>query len=346
MTIDLITYQSMRQYFAIVLTGIALFSLSVAFNGCGENPSAVDPDSVNDSTPPVCKIITPLNNDTVRNTVSIRTLCSDDKRVAKAEFLVNGAVVSSIVKAPWDFMWNTDNNIDGLYILQVRATDAAGNKTTSAEVQVRLQTPFTFYLVNTTYTTMSITAQGQSPKSIMRGDTAAFVYSSNPGTVSFTATTSGITKQGNQVGLLLDWSNTYEVSAKKSYLSRLVVSSEYFMLYLKNSGVSTFCNLKVNAGLQNETTDNILLPPDGVVYSIGYYKAFTNTEITMENQNSSGDVIYWKYNEQFTLPFTENQSITLFNSKYGIKPDVGLELKTLPPNESHVQGVIEKSDRQ
>ena len=335
------TLQSKRKYWRVIFSSLSIITLSILFISCGDNPSAVDPDSVNDSIPPVCKIISPLDKDTVRNMVTVRTLCSDNKRVAKAELLVNGAVVSTIDKSPWDFQWNTDKNMDGMYILQVRATDAAGNKTTSTEVHVRLQTPFTLYLVNTTYTTMSITAQGQSMKSIKRGDTATFIYAANPGTISFTATTSGTTSQGTQVGLLLDWSKSIDVSATKSYLSRLVVSADYFMLYLKNTGISSFGNLVVNEGLQNETKDNILIAPNGVQYTIGYYKAFSNTVIRMDNLDGSGRYIFWKHNTHFTFPNTDNQNIVLLNTIYGIKQDIGLEQKIMP-NISTEDGLNEK----
>ncbi|GAA1595368.1 hypothetical protein GCM10009789_56730 [Kribbella sancticallisti] len=56
----------------------------------------------------------------------------DDRRVDKVEFLVDGAVVATDTAAPWTVTWNSTTAAAGNHTVSVRATDDAGNVTTSA----------------------------------------------------------------------------------------------------------------------------------------------------------------------------------------------------------------------
>jgi len=302
---------------------VVLLLAAFLWYGCGSDATSPDPDSLNDSIAPECKIISPTNGETVHGQVIIRSECTDNKKIVKVELLVNGNVISSLNKSPWDFSWNTEPLQDGKYKLQVRATDAAGNTSSSSEVEVLLQTPFTLKLINTTFTTMIMSASNQTNQTIAPGDTAKFVYDTNPGTISYSAYTNGNTTEGNQVGLRLEWNETLTINDMKSDIRRLVVSKDYFYIYIDNKSAREYSELTVNKNLQSETFDNIRLSAS-TRHRIGYYKAFTNTRIELMYGDGSNNYVFWEYGNNLPIPWTENQSVDLIITPGGIAKSLDL----------------------
>jgi YD repeat-containing protein len=64
--------------------------------------------------------------------VRLAAAAADDRRVEQVEFLVNGNVVGADTAAPFEMTWNSASVANGAATVTIRATDDAGNITTSA----------------------------------------------------------------------------------------------------------------------------------------------------------------------------------------------------------------------
>lgn len=94
--------------------------------------------SVSDTTPPTVSLTSPLNGATVtrKSTVTLSATAADEMGVTKVEFWVNGALLCTDTAAPYTCAWKVPNAANKTYILQAKASDAAGNLGTSASVSV------------------------------------------------------------------------------------------------------------------------------------------------------------------------------------------------------------------
>jgi len=70
------------------------------------------------------------------NTVQIEAAALDDRRVDLVEFFADGSLIGSDSSAPFSATWNSTTEGNGSHGLTARATDDAGNQTTSAAVSV------------------------------------------------------------------------------------------------------------------------------------------------------------------------------------------------------------------
>ena len=87
-----------------------------------------------DATNPVAPravVSSPREGDRVGGTVSVVAAAADDAGVASVAFLVGGVTQTTKTSPPWTWSWNTAG-LSGGKALTVRATDTAGNVTTSA----------------------------------------------------------------------------------------------------------------------------------------------------------------------------------------------------------------------
>lgn len=163
----------------------------------------------------------------------------------------------------------------------------------------------TISFANKTYTIMTITFDGVT-KNVDPGATGVFTGTPNT-TATGSAFTSGQTSSGSQVGSKLTWnlSNTYPATGNLT--TNLNVGADYFMVYITNSSSKEISKVYVNHGLQSETLDNLSLPNNGTKYRIGYYKAFSNSNVRLESGTS-----FWTWTSaNLALPFTANQSVSL-----------------------------------
>ena len=120
-----------------------------------------------------------------------------------------------------------------------------------------------------------------------------------------TATTSGKTSSGTTVGSTMSWTlnNTFPTSGNLN--SNLNVGGDYFFLKVKNASPKSINKVYVNYGLVNQTLDNVVIANDSQTYNLGYYKAFSNSNVRGENGTYA-----WSWNT-LSLPFTQNQSFTV-----------------------------------
>ncbi|TMQ02641.1 MAG: hypothetical protein E6J91_50885 [Deltaproteobacteria bacterium] len=175
---------------------------------------------------------------------------------------------------------------------------------------VTVRHPFALSFRNSTYTDITLTAVNQGAVSVPVGSVLTYTYPSKPSSVAFSASTSGRTNQGAQVGLLMSWNDTYLSGSARADTVDLIVTATYFFVKVQNCG-SIINGFYVNYGLVSQTFDNISIPGDCVVRSIGYYRAFTNTEV---RGYRSLAYTYWDQGVHFVLPWTNNQSATLLNT--------------------------------
>ncbi len=90
-----------------------------------------------DTTPPSVAITAPANGATVASTVTVSANASDNVGVAGVQFYVDGATLGAEDTAsPYSVSWDTTRAANGSHTLTAIARDAAGNRTTSAAVNV------------------------------------------------------------------------------------------------------------------------------------------------------------------------------------------------------------------
>ena len=92
--------------------------------------------AVTDVEAPKVVILSPTTGSEVAGQVPVTASALDNGAVARVELLVDGAPVASAEASPWPLNWNAWGASLGSHLLQVRATDAAGNTTDSAPVEV------------------------------------------------------------------------------------------------------------------------------------------------------------------------------------------------------------------
>jgi RHS repeat-associated protein len=76
---------------------------------------------------------------TMSGTVPLTAAAGDDRRVDKVEFLVGTSVVGTDTTAPYEAAWNSTSVANGAHSISVRATDDAGNVTTSSPTSVTVE---------------------------------------------------------------------------------------------------------------------------------------------------------------------------------------------------------------
>jgi RHS repeat-associated protein len=75
----------------------------------------------------------------VAGAVQVLAPAGDDRRVDKVEFLKDGGVIATDTSAPFQATWNTTSADNGAHTLTTKATDDAGNVTTSSGTSVTVQ---------------------------------------------------------------------------------------------------------------------------------------------------------------------------------------------------------------
>ena len=131
--------------------------------------------------------------------------------------------------------------------------------------------------------------------------------------IPYTAETSGKTTSGTQVGLLMSWNGTADLTIGSSWNLRL--TDDYIYFYITNTSNYYLTPFYVNYGTSSQTIDDIVIPWDGVKYGTGYYYAFSGMEVRAYHQNSSTQGVSWINPTNLTIPWINNQSANLSYSK-------------------------------
>jgi hypothetical protein len=171
-------------------------------------------------------------------------------------------------------------------------------------------------------------------KTITPGSSVTY-YSVQGTSVYYSAYTYGTTTSGTQVGLEIDWSGTLTLTGGTASYN-LNVPSTYFYIYITNNGTHYLQYLYVNYGLVSQTYDNIIIYNNSVKNKIGYYKAYTNSNVRIYWQDNTNYYAYWNQGTHFTLPWTNNQYANLsYNTKSG---SIGTDKKSNPAQFSDMPG--------
>jgi RHS repeat-associated protein len=89
------------------------------------------------ATPPVVSVSAPAPGAMVRgSSVTLSAAASGSSPLTQVQFFVDGAAVGTATQAPWSVSWNSASVANGSHTITARATDSAGNRTTSAGVSV------------------------------------------------------------------------------------------------------------------------------------------------------------------------------------------------------------------
>ncbi|HEX8433612.1 Ig-like domain-containing protein [Archangium sp.] len=97
----------------------------------------------NDLSVPVVALTAPSDGAQLTASVTLTVNATDPEGVTRVEFYRNSMLLGSDSSAPFSYLWNTQNEYVGDYVLTARAYDAAGNVGTSAQVRVRYSPEFT-----------------------------------------------------------------------------------------------------------------------------------------------------------------------------------------------------------
>lgn len=173
-----------------------------------------------------------------------------------------------------------------------------------------ISTDITFY--NPVFTDIYITI-GNSTQTINPGSSVTF-SGIKGSSASFSAYTLVTSSSGTQLGLRMTWSInlTLTGNAASYYLN---IPNTYFFLYITNNSPNGYlAPLYVNYGMTAQTEDLISIPNDGVQYGIGYYYAYSNTEVRAYFYNNPSSYVYWDQGTNFTFSGAENQYVSLTNT--------------------------------
>jgi len=156
---------------------------------------------------------------------------------------------------------------------------------------------------NNTFTPVTLNINSQS-YTVGVGSTVN-IQGSPASQSTFSAETNGKTSSGTQVGLKMTWNGSVTFPASGSYTTNLDVPGKYFFLRGQNNSGQPMTKLYVNYGLVAQTLDNITIANNGQLYSLGYYEAYSNSNVRAENGNN-----YWSWNT-LNLSGATNQSVSV-----------------------------------
>jgi hypothetical protein len=121
--------------FTAAMTPGGPYSLTATARGVSATAS-ITIDAMPDTTPPQVQLTAPIANTRVMGTITLVAQAMDNVGVTKVEFFEGTTKLGEVTTAPWELMVDTTGWSDGLKTLTARASDAAGNATTSDPVVV------------------------------------------------------------------------------------------------------------------------------------------------------------------------------------------------------------------
>lgn len=94
-----------------------------------------------DTEPPFVMITSPSDGSTVSGKISITLSASDNVAVSKVDLYINGILYASDNTEPYNFLWDSSLNSDGVYYLEAVAVDSSGNIGNSNTVMLSVSNP-------------------------------------------------------------------------------------------------------------------------------------------------------------------------------------------------------------
>jgi len=127
-------------------------------------------------------------------------------------------------------------------------------------------------------------------------------------TTSGTASSLGVDNAGGVIGLSINWAinNNFPSGTGDTLKQSLDVGATYFFLRMANKSAQNILDYYVNVNFSyGSTYQDVTVPNNGVTYDMGYYLAYSSSNVQTQSSNSR---IVWM---PVTLPFTNNQSFTV-----------------------------------
>lgn len=103
--------------------------------------SAINLKPVKDTEPPVVSIIYPSDNSTLLGDITITISAKDNTGVSKVELYINNSLYAATNSEPYNFYWDTNNELNGIYNIYAIAYDTSGNIGKSNSITVFVSNP-------------------------------------------------------------------------------------------------------------------------------------------------------------------------------------------------------------
>ena len=91
-----------------------------------------------DITPPTVNLVTPTAAAKITHSTTLAAIAADNVGVTKVDFFVDNTAVGSATAAPYSVSWNSASSANGPHSFTAVASDAAGNKTVSPQVNATI----------------------------------------------------------------------------------------------------------------------------------------------------------------------------------------------------------------
>jgi PKD repeat protein len=166
---------------------------ATATDAAGNQGQSAPVTIIVDNVAPTVAVTAPAPGASVSGSVPFTASAADvGTGVAAVDFLVDGALLTTVATPPYSTTWNTATAIPGSHTLTARATDLAGNQTVSAAVTVTVVSPPVVSAGPNVTITLPATA---TLNGSVTPSTATVQWSttSGPGTVTFASPTSPVT---------------------------------------------------------------------------------------------------------------------------------------------------------
>jgi len=237
---------------------------------------------------PTVSVASPAAGAVVRgSSVVLAAAASDDRRVDKVEFYVDGSLVGSSTAAPYTYTWNSSLVANGSHTVTAKAYDDAGNTTTSSGVGITVSnyaSPTTSITQPKANSNVSGTVSVSATASTDSGLTVSKVefYFDNTLFATATSPTSGST-------YTVSW-NTLDSTQPAFDGARSLTSKVYDSsgLIVTSSAVSVNANNTYRTEYQGTITPATNVP-QAVVYdpSLGTNQTTYPVKINLSNTSSS-----------------------------------------------------------
>ncbi|MDR2009673.1 MAG: hypothetical protein LBQ22_04250 [Bacteroidales bacterium] len=127
-------------------------------------------------------------------------------------------------------------------------------------------------------------------KTIEKDEEAVFTVEEN-NTFHYKAVTKGKTPTGKPLGMEIVWEDEVTTNRSKKNIS-FDVNHEYFFLKIQNNSSKEIARIFVNYEKEDETEEDFIIPANGYLYDVGYYKAHIDTRVSLKFVDSEDIFIY------------------------------------------------------
>jgi len=129
--------QARYQYLRVTADGCVLTTVAVDTGGGTFDPFTLDRCAQSsDAASPTVRVVAPAGGATVSGVVSIAATATDDVRVEKVDFLIDGVLRSIDRTASYSYSWDSRTVPAGTHTIEARAHDIDGNRVSSTRVTV------------------------------------------------------------------------------------------------------------------------------------------------------------------------------------------------------------------